>query len=161
MKKGWSKNRLEKEFKKYELDMDEGVFLAAAIHSVLNQLLRNCSPPAIFANLNCMIESDFINCKTKQYFTKFILYIVEGKLERMITSREYDSLAAINEIDEMIAQKAATIHIDVMNGNKMKLSDIMSFFGVTHEEVIHYLSKNFFPKNWAKYPSELWDLYLQ
>lgn len=158
--KGWSKNRLEEEFEGYGLDMDEGVYLAAAIHSVLNQLLRNCSPPVIFVDLNCMFDSSLINCKTKELFTKFVLYIVEEKLERMIASREYCNLVEISELDKQIGQKAGIIHIDVNNGNEMNIEDIMLFFGVSRGDIVSFLTKNFLPRDWTKYPEELWDLYL-
>lgn len=161
IKKGWSKNQLEKEFKKYKLDMDERVFLAAAIHSILNELLHNCSPPAIFVNLNCIFDSNSIDCRTKKFFTKFVLYIVEEKLERMIANREYGSLTEISRIDESISQKASQIHLDVNNGNEMRIQDIMLYFDVTKEEIVYYLNRNFLPKDWSRYPSELWDLYLR
>lgn len=159
-KKGLSKNRLEEEFGNYELDMNEGVYLAAAIHSVLNKLLRNCSPPVIFANLNCIFDSNLIDCETKKLFTKLVLYIVEEKLERMIASRECCSLAEISEFDEQIKQRAAIIHVDTNNGNKMKIEAVMAFLGISRDEIVSFLSKNFLPKDWTKYPEELWDLYL-
>ncbi len=160
-KKRWSKRKLMEEYKKYGLDMDEGVYLAAAIHSVLNKLLRNCSPPVIFTNLNCIFDSNLIDCETKKLFTKFVLYIVEKKLERMIASREYCSLAEIMEIDKQISRKAEKIHIDVNNGNEANVEAIASLFGVPRDEIVLFLTKNFLPNDWIKYPDELWDLYLQ
>lgn len=159
-KKGWSKNQLKEKYKEYKLDMDEMVFLDAAIHSVLNQLFRNCSPPVIFVNLNCMLDGNLIDRETKKYFTKFILYIVEKKLERMIASREYSSLAEIGRIDEDVSRKAVKIHMDVNNGNEMTVESIMSLFGVSREEIVSFLSKKLLPKDWTKYPRELWDLSL-
>lgn len=160
-KKRWSNRKLKEEYKEFGLDIKEGVYLAASIHSVLNQLLRNCSPPAIFENLNCIFDSKSIDPNTKEYFTKLVLYIVEKKLERAIADREYCSLEKINKFVEDISRITDAIHIDVNNGNEMKIESIMSCFGVTRGEIVSFLTKNFLPKDWTKYPPELWDLYLQ
>lgn len=160
-KNNLSKNRLEFKFKKYRLNMDEVVFLDASIHSVLNQLLRNNSPPVIFANLNCIFDSEAIDRHTKEYFTKFVLYIVAEKLKRRIDNREYHNLEEINKLIENIGRKSDAIKIDVNDGNKKDAEFIMSLFEVTRDEIIHFLVKNFLPKDWTKYPDELWDLSLR
>ncbi len=160
-KKNWNKNRLEEEFKDHGLDMNEGAYLAASIHCVLNQLLRNGSPPSIFANLNYIFDSTFIDRNTKEYFTKLVLYVVEEKLERRILNREYLNLEKINEFVESISRKSLVIHMDVNDGNKKNTEYIMSLFNVTREDIVHFLNRNFLPKDWPKYPEELWDLYLR
>lgn len=160
-KENLSKNRLEAKYKNYGLNMDEGVYLAASIHCVLNQLLHNSSPPVIFANINCIFEARSIDRNTKEYFTKLILYIVEEKFERRIRNREYRSLEEIEAFVRDIGRKAEAVDVDINDGNKKDAEYIMSMFGVTREDVIHYIRKNFLPENWIKYPPELWDLYLR
>lgn len=160
-KKKLGKKALEKKYTPYRLNMDEGVYLDAAIHCVLNQLLRNNSPPVIFANMNCIFDSKSMDRNTKTYFTKLLLYIVEEKFERRLVNREYRNLEEINYFVEMIGRKALAVQADVNDGNKKDAEYIMAMFGVTREEVIHYISKNFLPKNWTNYPEELWDLYAE
>lgn len=160
-KENLSKNRLEAKYKKYRLNMDEGVYLAASIHCVLNQLLRNSSPPVIFANINYIFDAGSMDRDIKEYFTKLILYIVEEKLERRIKNREYRSLEEIDAFVETIKRKADAVDADVNDGNKKDADYIMAMFGVTREEVIHFINKNFLPENWTNYPTELWDLYLR
>lgn len=160
-KENLSKNRLEAKYKEYRLNMDEGVYLAAAIHCILNQLLRNSAPPVVFANINWIFDAGSLDQDTKEYFTKLVLYIVEEKFKRRIRNREFRSLEEIDAFVRNIERKAEVIDADINDGNTKNAEFIMSLFGVSREDIIHYISKNVLPENWTNYPSELWDLYLR
>jgi hypothetical protein len=160
-KENLSKNRLEAKYKKYRLNMDEGVYLAAAIHCILNQLLRNSSPPVVFANINYIFDTGSMDRDAKKYFTKLVLFIVEEKFERRIRNREFRSLGEIEAFVRNVDRKAKAIDADVNDGNTKSAEYIMAMFGVNREDIIYYINKNFLPENWTNYPSDLWDLYLR
>lgn len=155
IKKKWRKNELEMKFFEFELDMDEIRFLPAPDHCVLNQISRNYSPPAILREIEFLVNGIYADYKMKRRFTKFILCVVEEKIEKQNPAEEQ-----LKEIDKSVAQKIKIIDTDVNNGNKMSIKEIMFCLGINGKDIAFYLKRRFFPRNWEKYPKELWDLYV-
>ncbi|MDP2768122.1 MAG: hypothetical protein Q8O41_11870 [Candidatus Methanoperedens sp.] len=157
IKKKWHKNELEMKFFEFELDMDEIKFLPASDHCVLNQVSRNYSPPAILKEIEFLINGIYVGYETKRRFAKFLLCVIEERIEKQNPFAAAEE--ELKEIDKIVAQKIKIIDIDVNNGNKMSIKEIMSCLGITGEDIARYLKRKFFPRNWEKYPKELWDLY--
>lgn len=142
-KKGLSKKQLA-EIHRINLEETKRVLISA--HHFYNRLFKNSSPPTTLEKLSELMSGNYLLYPAqKKIFIKFCLCVAKEKLR--------GNFGGLEEI-------VKSVDIDINNGNKMRIIDIIYILGLSEDDIVSYLEQNFFPGNYKKYPQELWDLYL-